>query len=71
MFEANSPSIPMGVFDDIIGDRMSSVERYRFWLLSHTLYDRERLWKAMVLKECLPVNLDNLDFQAVSPPFSI
>lgn len=59
---------PMGVFDDIIGDRMPPVERFRFWLRSHNFYDRERLWKNMVLKECLPTDVENLSFQSICTP---
>lgn len=59
---------PMGVFDDIIGDRMPPVERFRFWLQSHNLYDRERLWKSMVLKECLPTNIEETQFETIGLP---
>ena len=53
----------MGVADVLLKDvEPDSVERLRFWLHTHTLLEGDRLWRTMVLRECLPESLH--DFTA-------
>lgn len=46
---------PMGVADDLLREtEPSSVERFRFWLLTHQSVEGARLWQTAVLRECVP-----------------
>jgi hypothetical protein len=44
---------PFGVMDKLMPE-IDSLERLQFWLLMHTSWKRERAFKTMVIKECLP-----------------
>jgi hypothetical protein len=58
---------PLGVMDKLMPGT-DSVERMQFWLLLHTSYKCERMFRTMVLRECLPAPavLDGEDaFQSI------
>ncbi len=54
---------PMGVADVLLREvEPNSVERFWFWLHTHTLWNGEALWRTTVLRECLPEDVG--DFTA-------
>jgi len=61
---------PLGVAHTLLSDvEPDSVERFHFWLLTHTKGVRgETLWRTIVLRECLPDPQGALDFTACARP---
>ena len=45
---------PAGVADLVLDGLADSVERFRFWLLTHTEFNGQQFWRTAVLRVCLP-----------------
>lgn len=61
---------PMGVADDLLREAEPiSSERFRFWLLTHRSAEGAKLWRTVVLRECVPEpgGPEDLEFEICGP----
>ena len=58
------PAMPPRGVVDVLVPEVDSVDRLRFWLMSYKAIGGERLWRTVVLQDCLP-NIEHIKFESM------